>query len=180
MLDKGLVPDDTTYDILVNGKVKGEKSVSGASVSWMSKFWWFQNSCQLWLNPFTMKCLMSFSMCWKPLQTNGYTLFPRCAWLRKEQIWLCDLFGQSRSDTWARKKEKMPACRKHHSMRIELLELPRMSNYRKVLVRSSSQLMDQAEVRKESLRQRQNCSPVGDITAWGSSCMNCRGWLKLQ
>jgi hypothetical protein len=30
MLDKGLVPDDTTYDILVNGKLKVSHTLAGA------------------------------------------------------------------------------------------------------------------------------------------------------
>ena len=31
MLDRGLVPDDRTYDILVTGKVKGDESMVEAS-----------------------------------------------------------------------------------------------------------------------------------------------------
>lgn len=30
MLDKGLVPDDTTYDILVNGKLKVSHTLGGS------------------------------------------------------------------------------------------------------------------------------------------------------
>lgn len=61
---------------------------------------------------------------------------------------------------WARKKENMPACRKHHSMRIELLELSRMTNYRKALVGSSSQLMDQVQVRKERVSDRERIAAL--------------------